>query len=201
MGNDEGVLDPETFQKVKVLFSDLGQDLDRDIDARNQSEQTPLMLAASHFDARTIRSLILAGANVNATDGWRQTPLIYAARDSKSATCVQVLIDAGAELHMPDADGSTALHWAAQNKNPEVVCRILLAGVSPNLRSSRGFTPLHIATRDNSNPNVAAAIVIFGGDPSLETDDGKTPVDFAEENESFTWGDVLNLVVEVKTKL
>lgn len=92
----------------------------------NSFGKTPLMVAA-HFDRPdSVRKLVKAGANVNATtrppsDEWNpgpkrtaRTALMYAAENAGPAT-IKVLLDAGADPTAKDSDGNDMSFYLKRN--------------------------------------------------------------------------------------
>ncbi len=108
------------------------------IDKRDNSENTPLILACSEARKNKImgiKKLIDAGANVKAKNNCGETPLHALAMSKCSEQeCLEVLqwlIDAGANIHAKDKQGRQALHLAAQYGNVEMVKKLLELGADP----------------------------------------------------------------------
>jgi len=80
-----------------------------DIEARNRSNETPLMYLALLGETERAQALIKRGAQVNRL-GW--TPLHYAASKGQTATA-RMLLDHGAIVNAPAPDGTTPLMMAA----------------------------------------------------------------------------------------
>lgn len=64
------------------------------VNARDNYGGTPLHSASASGNAETVKALIAAGADVDATDICDKTPLLY----SKNTTIVIILINAGADM-------------------------------------------------------------------------------------------------------
>ena len=83
---------------------------------------TPLLKACEFVHLEAARVLIKNGADVNARDARRMTPLIHVSDNGRSAfgavankqvvELAKLLIDAGAELNATEQDGATALGYA-----------------------------------------------------------------------------------------
>lgn len=82
-----------------------------------------------------VRTLITAGANVNATSFFYDTPLISAV--SAEPEIMKILIEAGADVNQPNASGTTALMKAAIANKPEIVKILLHAGANVNVRDAK----------------------------------------------------------------
>lgn len=96
---------------------------------------TPLLLAAGHGTTVIVRSLLVAGARVDAKDHQGRNALHHAADSNQPVELALALLEAGIE---PDAEdyltGFTPLAMYARNHNAPA-CRILLAaGANPNAR-------------------------------------------------------------------
>ena len=82
--------------------------------------------------ADSIKSLIEAGANCNATDkdGW--TPLHYAA-ERDEAECIAVLLAAGADMSIKDNEGHTPFHLAVISLSISAAQALREAGCSTQI--------------------------------------------------------------------
>ena len=73
--------------------------------------------------------LIQSGANVNAKDDRRDTPLHWACHcRNENPKLAELLIRSGAEVDVDDNYGSTPLHWACDNNNPEFAELLIRSG-------------------------------------------------------------------------
>ena len=125
--------------------------LDAGVDVNEESSKglTPLHYAASAGHNDIVELLIECGANVNATDsGKGATPLDYAHwRDHEEV--IETLNAHNAQReHEKGGKGigqSSLIHDAAFYGYIDEVQRQLDAGVDPNLKSSKGATPLFYA--------------------------------------------------------
>jgi hypothetical protein len=83
------------------------------VDVVEDSGQTPLMWACRRSYVDVVRLLLEHGADVNAKDEYKATPLHFAACPGiGNADIVRLLIDAGADHKAKDDDGRTALSEA-----------------------------------------------------------------------------------------
>lgn len=86
------------------------------LDVRDPYGQTPLIYAISaNRPLDVIRTLIRAGANVNARTLANWTPLMYAARDSITNETISLLIEMGADATVENDEGKTARILAYSN--------------------------------------------------------------------------------------
>jgi len=140
----------------------------------------PIMTCAKTGNVEAVRALLVARADVNATEpSQNQTALMWAAAERHPAV-VQALIEAKADLLAHTKSGFTALHFAAREGDIESARLLLDAGVSVDVRA-QGATPLLVATMRGQ---VSAALFLLdhGADSNIG-DAGLTPLHWA----SATW--------------
>ena len=143
-----------------------------DVSERNAWGYQPLHLAAQYGTPSMVRTLLQAGAAVDARAqgydihyGWNWTPLHRAAGHNPDPEVVAALLEAGADPHARGYEEETPLYEAAANENPAVAALLLEAGADVNARGSTGRTPLHQAAGRNSNPEVLAVLLDAGAEP------------------------------------
>lgn len=90
--------------------------------------------------AGLLRSLLAAGADIDAPDESGNGPLAYAAQFG-APEMVDLLLTAGADINATDEDGDTALHCASYVGNPGTVAALLAAGADDRLKDKSGVTP------------------------------------------------------------
>ena len=74
-----------------------------------------LACAFAPTDAEVVKTLLAAGADVNALDGRGMTPLMLAtATDHQDPEVIRALIAKGTDLKLKDVNGDNALDWAAK---------------------------------------------------------------------------------------
>jgi ankyrin repeat protein len=105
-----------------------------------------LPLATYLGDVAKVKSLIEAGADVNAGVGTAWTALHYAARYNQRAVA-ELLIAGGARVDSSTKEGTTPLHTAAEEGELGMVQFLLTQGANINARDSQGATPLYVALR------------------------------------------------------
>ena len=114
--------------------------------ARSSDGWTPLHLAAFFGHPDLARSLIAAGADVNArsTNAMKNTPLHAAAAGGKTVAA-RVLLEHGATVNATQEGGWTALHSAAQSGHRELLEVLLAHGGDLKLRAANNQSPLDLA--------------------------------------------------------
>ncbi|MBX3744119.1 MAG: ankyrin repeat domain-containing protein [Verrucomicrobiae bacterium] len=111
-----------------------------DLRSRNDTGDTPLMIAALYADAAILELLLTAGADVNVTNAAGATPLMRAATFQDKA---RRLVEAGADAGARSAMGNTALILAArQHGNAATVKLLLDRGADPNATNAFGASAL-----------------------------------------------------------
>ena len=120
-----------------------------DVNEENSNGLTPLHYAASAGHNDIVELLIERGANVNATDsGKGGTPLDYAYWGDQEEVIETLNAHNAQREHEKGGKGigqSSLIHDAALDGDIDEVQRQLDAGVDPNLKSSKGATPLFYA--------------------------------------------------------
>ena len=120
-----------------------------DPNLKNSKGATPLHYAASAGHNDIVELLIERGANVNATDsGKGGTPLDYAHWGDQEEVIETLNAHNAQREHEKGGKGigqSSLIHDAALDGDIDEVQRQLDAGVDPNLKSSKGATPLFYA--------------------------------------------------------
>ena len=115
-------------------------------------EITPLMWAAEIGSVDAMRTLIAAGADVNAQNNFGATALMWSVSD---AVKVRLLLDHGADVNKVANSGRTALILAAfTNPSAEVVRMLLAKGAKVDVIDRRQFTPAYAATFGNDTATI-----------------------------------------------
>ncbi|MET0310446.1 MAG: ankyrin repeat domain-containing protein [Burkholderiaceae bacterium] len=112
-----------------------------DVELRNGSDESPLMMAALKGHTELVRRLLARGADVN-KPGW--TPLHYAATNGH-LPAIRLLLENHAFINAQSPNGTTALMMAARYGTPEAVKLLLEEGAEPDLRNEKGMTAIDFA--------------------------------------------------------
>ena len=113
-------------------------------------------------DTAAVRKLLLAKADVNATQVDGATALHWAVYRNDLATA-DLLIKAGAKVAAPNREGTTPLFMAALYGDPAMIERLLKAGANAKERGPNGETTVMFAAR-NGNPAAIKVLVAAGAD-------------------------------------
>ncbi|RBR27024.1 uncharacterized protein FIESC28_00096 [Fusarium coffeatum] len=125
---------------------------------------TPLLQASNEEDmAETVERLLEAGANIEAVNKKKYTPLHRAVR-SQVEENIRILVKHGADLSAQDDDGFTPLHVAAATCSLKI-CEILIDGGSDlTMKDRRGMIPLHMACYEAGRSELAKMMLQHGPD-------------------------------------
>ena len=110
-------------------------------EARNENDESVLMLASLKGHLPLVKKLIEHDADVN-KPGW--TPLHYAATSGHVAV-IELLLENSAYIDAESPNGSTPLMMAAMYGSPEAVKLLIQAGADLKLQNQRGLTALDFA--------------------------------------------------------
>jgi ankyrin repeat protein len=112
---------------------------------RNKNGQTPLHLASRWGLSDVVASLLKLGADVDAQDNDKMTPLLCASGPFRSIAAAQVLLKHGANVRLRNKNGQTPLHVASENHFSNVVALLLESGAEVDAQDDNNMTPLQIA--------------------------------------------------------
>ena len=148
---------------------------------------TPLMLACLEYHRdpdrffSIVRSLLKAGATVNAQDRMGRTALTVLC---KQGFCkpTKLLIQYGADVQLGTLDQSAPLMIACENKHKELAILLLSSKADANLRDENGFTALARVCK-HGGYDIANLLIQYGADVQLCIfDQLSTPLMIACEN-------------------
>jgi ankyrin repeat protein len=111
-----------------------------------------------------VRSLLRAGADVNARDTNGDTPLIVAAFHGLSETA-KILLEQGADLNAKNDIGNTALMEAAGMNKAETVRLLLAGGADVNAKNIIGLSALD-AAREKEYRNIVRLLQTGASTPT-----------------------------------
>lgn len=107
------------------------------VDARNENSSTALHVAQNK---EIIELLILKGADVNALDAYKMTPMF-----NKEVHRTKILVEAGADIHLKSDKGNTPLMWYCYSGYMEGIQYMLSLGADINTQNIDGQTAYDIA--------------------------------------------------------
>lgn len=153
-----------------------------DVNQRDRRGATPLMQAAAFGTAETVKTLIDAGADVNARNSFDATALVWAAADFAK---VSMLVEKGADVNSRTKLGRTPLMVASSCDGcSEIVRYLLTKGANAKAADGRGKTVLQIAAESGDGASVRL-LLAAGADASAQDQGGGTALMGAMMNCDF----------------
>ena len=147
------------------------------INAEDESDETPLMIAARAGHLEAVKLLLKKGARANAISRHYRSALdvafvpepgIVADGDPRQEAVVAVLRKAGGQFTPPSL-------WHGACGARQELSDLLAKGTNPNTRDARGQTPLYYALRYPGNiedTEIVAQLLAAGAKPQDRTQDG-----------------------------
>ena len=115
------------------------------VESRNASDESPLMLVALRGQVDLVKKLIDRGADVNKT-GW--TALHYAATNGH-LEIMNLLLEHHAYIDAESPNATTPLMMAAHYGSADAVRLLLSAGADPALKNQLGMSAIDFANKAN----------------------------------------------------
>jgi ankyrin repeat domain-containing protein 50 len=163
-----------------------------DVLTRTGYGETALHPAARCGQDAVIQLLLGAGADINAINEARDTPLLIATGWGVQPVVVQMLLEKGADVTARDDGGMTALHLAAENGHGAVITLLLEKGADVTAKSNNGWTALHLAA-ENGHEVIVQLLLKKGADITAKSNDGRTALHQTAQNGH---GAVITLLLE-----
>lgn len=152
--------------------------------AVDASGRSVLHYAASTFEDRcagSVRSIVRAGAKINAVDTGGSTPL-SAAASRGNVESARVLLEHGADVHIRTAYGDTPAGASARAGSADCLRLLIDFGADISVVMPSGQTLLHRAVQAQGDAaGCVEVLMAHGADPRAEDDQGRTPVDVAAD--------------------
>jgi hypothetical protein len=131
-----------------------------DINSRDQSGQTVLMMMGESATTDIVWDLLNAGAKVNARDNDGDTALSESARVNNTEV-LKTLLDVGAKVNAVNDDGQSALMLAAGDGLVNNIRLLIQAGADINQRDKEGKTALTYA-KENEHSAAIRLLISLG---------------------------------------
>ncbi|XP_071159902.1 uncharacterized protein [Mytilus edulis] len=155
-------------------------DVKTDINAVDDQGKSALHYACAwSYDHRfdSVQMLVASEADVNITDGFKMTPLLYAC-NSGSFQCASLLLHYDAN---PNCDGkrqTKPIHLACADGNIEIVKLLISKSADVKSTNADGRQPIHFASQYGNN-DVICFLVWNGASVNVQDSTGKTPLHYA----------------------
>ncbi|XP_067324615.1 kinase D-interacting substrate of 220 kDa isoform X7 [Anolis sagrei] len=150
----------------------------KDVDERNESGQTPLMIAAEQGNLEIVQELIKKGANCNLEDSDNWTALISAAKEGHFAI-VSELLNCNVNMEHRDMGGWTALMWACYKGRTEVAEVLLERGANPNTTGLQYSVYPIIWAAGRGHSRIVQQLLQYGAKVNCSDKYGTTPLIWA----------------------
>ena len=137
---------------------------------------TPLITAIEKNYTRCVKSLLNAGADVNAANKYGVTPIHIhnmANNSDEHNQCLNLLLHKGCiDVNSADSYGNTPLINAAKYCHHDCLTSLLQAGADVNRTNNKGSTALNVA----ASPKSIDILIDAGADVNIPDNGGMTPV-------------------------
>jgi ankyrin repeat protein len=155
------------LQRVKKLVAD-SPEL---VTARDRAGSTPLHHAAGYGTLATMKLLLEKGADVNAANKRKSTPLYWAIDDEAK---LRLLIDRGADVNAKTVEGRTPVYQAALMGDGIRTMQMLLEkGAAADVKTLVGMSPL-MAAAGRANLPAMRLLIEKHGDVNARNSAGST---------------------------
>ena len=161
-------------------------ELGADIQQLDYKGWSALHSAARDSSPEIIEYLLLLGMTVNMTGKSGQTPLMCACYKGGRLDNIKRLLELGADIQQLEFNaGWSALHFAARDSSPEIIEYLLSLGMTVNMTSKTGRTPLMCACFGGGRLDNIKRLLKLGADiQQLEFNDGWSALHFAARDSS-----------------
>ncbi|MYN12792.1 ankyrin repeat domain-containing protein [Pusillimonas sp. TS35] len=170
----------DDVQAIQRLLSAGGE-----IDARDQSGSTALLLATRENKVAAAKALIDAGADVNAKDNINDSAYLYAGARGH-LEILNMTLAHGADLTSTNRYGGTALIPAAERGHVDTVRTLVDAGVDVDHINKLGWTALLeaiiLGSGGERHQKIVDILLKAGANPNLADRDGVTPLQHARKH-------------------
>ncbi|NXH78306.1 ANK1 protein, partial [Hydrobates tethys] len=184
------VMESALFRAVqKNLHGIVAALIDRgtDINAYNEMQYTPLLLACEIGKAESAEVLIEKGANSGIKTPASDTAL-HLAVQAGAASIANLLLRKGMEVNLMNQADETPHHVTALHNKGALVGLLVNAGAKINAVTKEFVTPLHIA-RQRGNTDVAQQLLHHKA--NVKAKQSKSPLHFAAERGDKTMVEML----------
>ncbi|XP_076441134.1 uncharacterized protein LOC143280384 [Babylonia areolata] len=155
----------------------------REAQQRRPSGEDPasrqLLAAAGEGDLETVKVLLCQGANLQATDGAKNTPLHLACRGGHAAMAA-LLLQLRAKVDAHNSDRQTPLHVGCASGHLAAAKLLLDQGADVMAQDAQRASPLHLACSKGA-AELAAVMIEHGANVQAEDKAGVTPLFLASQ--------------------
>ena len=144
-----------------------------------QSSSAPIHQACKANDLEIARFLLEMGADIDALNCYKTTPLMYCVKYG-SPELVNLALSYKPDLYITSFISTAAIHWAIWPGHEASTKLLLEAGADPNQTMGDGSTPLHCAAGSGFT-ELVELLLQFGADPKRRNNDWRLARGLAEE--------------------
>lgn len=148
------------------------------INAKNENNETALMLAAKEADYEVLGLLAKLGADLNVTDKEGSNILLLALESESEIIniirTIRLAVKLGIDVNATAQDGATAVMLAVTTGEEILLKALIDLKANLNIQDKNGSTALHYAVHA---PKMIVALVAAGADVNAKDKDGKTIFD------------------------
>ncbi len=150
-----------------------------DVNAKDETEATPLHIAVKQGRTEIVKTLLAApDIDINAKDAAEETPLHIAVKHNHAEIIKVLLAAPGIDVNAKSEAKAPPLHMAVKQGKTEIVKALLATpGINVNEKDAAKETPLHIAVKHNHTEIVKALLAAPGINVNEIDKVGRTPID------------------------
>ena len=150
-----------------------------EIDARNEAQETPLLVAVQQDQTEIAKALIAAGADINAQAANRDSPWLLAGASGRTEI-IRAMIPKGPDFTKRNRYGGNALIPACERGHVETIELLLTTAIDVNHVNNLGWTCLlEIVILGDGGPRhqrAAQLVLAHGANPNIADKEGMTPL-------------------------
>ena len=134
---------------------------------------------------KELRELLDKGAEVNVSDEYSRTPLMYASEKGRE-DLLSVLLDHGAKINAKDKFGYTSMTYALQEGHYNVMSSLLNKGADVNAKDKFGET---LIMRAVESEQLSAVILLVNNkaDLNIQNENGETVLMLSKNDKIFSF--------------
>jgi ankyrin repeat protein len=195
-GEPSCAIDEKLIRAINLRDAELVQTILNkgvDVNDRDESGRTYLMIAALKGDAEIVRGLINKGADVNAKTNTGATALMRSAAKGHEEI-VKLLLSKGAKLNLTDENGNSALSEAILIGRTDIIKLLIDVRADVNLRDGNGCTVLMNVL--GAEPGRIRRLLNAGADVNAGDTNGNTALMKGASRYNYRVNDATKLLVD-----